>query len=100
MPVSELEKKPESRMRTTSTELKRPSGASFKAGKNLYRLQTRILKKKPGMSKPERDGGSLSLDNQLQHQFGTEEGQHQCCKSGQGQAHRGLAAPAELIVAP
>jgi hypothetical protein len=49
IPVSELEKKPESRIRTTKTEYRRPSGASFKAGMNLWHVWVGYLEEKqPG----------------------------------------------------
>jgi hypothetical protein len=35
MPVSELEKKPDMRIRAAKTEKRRPSGASFKRGAYL-----------------------------------------------------------------
>ena len=47
MPVSELEKKAESRMSATSTENNRPSGASFNEGVNPVAGKNRYLEEKP-----------------------------------------------------
>lgn len=46
MPVSELEKNPDSKMSATSTENKRPSGASFKSGINSMGVKTGYLEEK------------------------------------------------------
>jgi hypothetical protein len=46
MPVSELEKKPDKNMSATSTESKRPSGASFKSGVNPVKGESRYLEEK------------------------------------------------------
>ena len=47
MPVSELEKNPDSKMSATSTENKRPSGASFKSGVNSMAGKRAYLEEKP-----------------------------------------------------
>ncbi len=95
MLVSELEKKAEKRMSAARTLKRRPKGASSKAGDNLYYGRGRILKKNPVPGK-----SLAALQYQFEHQLGAEVGEHQCGKSGNGEAHRGLAAPAELGVAP
>jgi hypothetical protein len=46
MPVSELEKKPERRMRAARTENRIPSGASFKGGSDLLLLSRGYLEEK------------------------------------------------------
>ncbi|MFT6368404.1 MAG: hypothetical protein ACJAUG_003517 [Halioglobus sp.] len=47
MPVSELEKNPDNRMRPTRTENKRPSGASFKLDDNSVARKRAYLEEKP-----------------------------------------------------
>ena len=46
MLVSELEKNPDNRMSATSTENKRPSGASFNSGVNPLAGENRYLEEK------------------------------------------------------
>ena len=84
MPVSELEKNPDNRMSATSTENRRPSGASFNSGVNPQALKKRYLEEKTRREQAPiyvAQGNEKPLSNPLQHQFehhlGAKIGQHQ-----------------------
>jgi len=99
MPVSELEKKPDKKIRTTRMVERRPSGASFKSvvcSQNYFGRSS--CKKKCWMATIL--GTFLSVQNNFQYQFAAKERQHEKHKPCQGESHRGVAAPTEYVTTP
>jgi len=76
-------------MSAARTEKSRLSDTSFNAGVNPVLDKKAYLEEKSG-----------AVQHQFQNQLGAKKGQHQQGKTGQGEADRGLAAPAQLIVTP
>ena len=103
MLVSALEKNAEQKISPASIENSKPSGASFKAGFDLGGDSVLHLEEKAEWEQALWVGLCaylFSVQYQLQNEFRAKKSEHQQREARKGQAHRGFAAPAQLIVPP